>query len=135
MTKNIADFLDQHIRPIFDRECHSTIVIDGAQLIDELHSYMQRGRLLPSTLFCTFDIRNLYTMLPQEEALDTLLTFLQLHGYTHIEKINLTTIRKFAALVLQQNVFVYGKKIYQQTLGGAMGSSFTLTLANIYMWQ
>ncbi|CAF4980441.1 unnamed protein product, partial [Rotaria magnacalcarata] len=25
--------------------------------------------------------------------------------------------------------------IYQQVLGGAMGSSFTLTLANIFMWK
>ncbi|CAF4735498.1 unnamed protein product, partial [Rotaria socialis] len=32
-------------------------------------------------------------------------------------------------------VFVYGKIIYQQILGGAMGSSFTLTLANIFMWK
>ncbi|CAF4396824.1 unnamed protein product, partial [Adineta steineri] len=30
---------------------------------------------------------------------------------------------------------VYGNKIYQQTTGGAMGSSFTLTLANIFMWK
>ncbi|CAF4952213.1 unnamed protein product, partial [Rotaria magnacalcarata] len=30
-----------------------------------------------------------------------------------------------------------GKKIYKQTTGGAMGSSLTLTLANIFMsnWQ
>ncbi|CAF4281321.1 unnamed protein product, partial [Adineta steineri] len=27
------------------------------------------------------------------------------------------------------------KKIYHQTTGGAMGSSFTLTLANIFMWK
>ncbi|CAF4861540.1 unnamed protein product, partial [Rotaria socialis] len=27
------------------------------------------------------------------------------------------------------------KKIYKQVLGGAMGSSFTLTLANIFMWK
>ena len=27
------------------------------------------------------------------------------------------------------------KKIYKQTTGGAMGSSFTLTLANIFMWK
>ncbi|CAF5041203.1 unnamed protein product, partial [Rotaria magnacalcarata] len=35
------------------------------------------------------------------------------------------------------NVFAYGKKIYKQTTGGAMGSSLTLTLANIFMakWQ
>ncbi len=25
--------------------------------------------------------------------------------------------------------------LYKQTTGGAMGSSFTLTLANIFMWK
>ncbi|CAF2053126.1 unnamed protein product, partial [Rotaria magnacalcarata] len=45
------------------------------------------------------------------------------------------TIRLLASIVLKENVFVYGKKIYQQVLGGAMGSLFTLTLANIFMWK
>ena len=40
-----------------------------------------------------------------------------------------------ALIVLKENVFVYDKNIYQQTTGGAMGSSFTLTLANIFMWK
>ncbi|CAF1654430.1 unnamed protein product [Didymodactylos carnosus] len=37
--------------------------------------------------------------------------------------------------VLQENVFAYGNKIYKQTTGGAISSSFTLTLANIFMWD
>ena len=38
-------------------------------------------------------------------------------------------------LFIKDNVFVFNNKIYQQTIGGAMGSSFTLTLANIFMWH
>ncbi|CAF2025721.1 unnamed protein product, partial [Rotaria magnacalcarata] len=39
--------------------------------------------------------------------------------------------------IIDDNVFAYGSKIYKQTTGGAMGSSFTLTLGNIFMseWQ
>ncbi|CAF1500339.1 unnamed protein product [Rotaria magnacalcarata] len=74
-------------------------------------------------------------MLPQEEALDILVEFLHVHGYTKVKGIPLETIRLSASIVLKENVFVYGKKIYQQVLGGAMGSSFTLTLANIFMWK
>ncbi|CAF4546002.1 unnamed protein product, partial [Rotaria socialis] len=88
-----------------------------------------------STLFCTFDIRNLYTMLPQQEALNILVEFLHVHGYRKVKGIPLDTIRKLAFIVLEQNVCVYDKKIYKQVLGGAMGSSFTLTLANIFMWK
>ncbi|CAF1560636.1 unnamed protein product, partial [Rotaria magnacalcarata] len=74
-------------------------------------------------------------MLLQEEALDILVEFLHVHGYTKVEGIPSETIRLLASIVLKENVFVYGKNIYQQVLGGAMGSSFTLTLANIFMWK
>ncbi|CAF4935742.1 unnamed protein product [Rotaria sp. Silwood2] len=74
-------------------------------------------------------------MLPQEEALNILMEFLHEHGYKKVKGIPLDTIRKLASIVLKENVFVYDNKIYKQVLGGAMGSSFTLTLANIFMWK
>ena len=74
-------------------------------------------------------------MLPQEESLDTLVEFLREHGHTKVRAIGLDTVRELASIVLKENVLVYEKKIYKQTTGGAMGSSFTLTLANIFMWK
>ena len=74
-------------------------------------------------------------MLPQEESLKILVKFLHGNGHTKVDKIHSTTIKQLASIVLEENVFVYGNKIYRQTLGGAMGSSFTLTLANIFMWN
>jgi hypothetical protein len=38
-----------------------------------------------------------------------------------------------ARVVLQANAFVYDNKFYRHIIGGAMGSAFTLTLANIFM--
>ena len=134
-TRNISKFLDEILRSIFNEKCKATTIIDGAQLITELLKYTNKGHLKPTTLFCTFDIHNLYTMLPQDEALNILMEFLSTYGYRKVKGINLDTIRKLASKVLKENVFAYGKKIYQQTTGGAMGSSFTLTLANIFMWK
>ena len=42
---------------------------------------------------------------------------------------------RLARVVLENNVFVYDQKFYRQIIGGAMGSAFTLTLANIFMWK
>ncbi|CAF4078673.1 unnamed protein product, partial [Rotaria sordida] len=134
-TTKISKLLDKILRPIFDSKCKETTIIDGTSLITELTNNTKKGLLKPTTLFCTFDIRNLYTMLPQEQALNSLMTFLHVHGYRKVKGINLDTIRKLASIVLQENVFAYGKRIYKQTTGGAMGSSFTLTLANIFMWE
>ncbi|CAF4316004.1 unnamed protein product [Rotaria sp. Silwood2] len=74
-------------------------------------------------------------MLLQDEALDILVEFLRVHGYVKVKGIDLGTIRELAAIVFKENYFVYDKKMYKQILGGAMGSSFTLTLANIFMWK
>jgi len=52
-----------------------------------------------------------------------------------VKGIDLDTIKELASIVLKENVFVYDKEIYKQIIGGAMGSSFTLTLANIFMWK
>jgi hypothetical protein len=134
-TRNISKFLDDILRPIFDDKCKETMIIDGVSLINKLHQYMRKGLFQSSTLFCTFDIHNLYTMLPQDEALNILVEFLHVHGYRKVKGIPLDTIRKLASIVIKENVFVYGKKFFKQTTGGAMGSSFTLTLANIFMWK
>jgi hypothetical protein len=134
-TTNISKFLDKIIRPIFDDKCSTTTIIDGGDLIQKFKKYIGTGFFKSTTLFCTFDIRNLYTMLPQDESLNILIEFLYIHGYRKIKGIPLNAIRKLTSIVIKENVFVYDKNIYKQTTGGAMGSSFTLTLANIFMWK
>ena len=84
-------------------------IINGTHLIQELQKYIQKGLLKPSTLFCTFDIHNLYIMLPQEESLDILVEFLHVHGFTKVKNIGLDTIRALASIVLKENVFEIGR--------------------------
>ena len=74
-------------------------------------------------------------MLPQEESLNVLIEFLLQHVYEKVKGIPIDTIRILADIVIKENVFAYGKKFYRQIVGGAMGSAFTLTLANIFMWK
>ncbi|CAF4939016.1 unnamed protein product, partial [Rotaria socialis] len=104
-TTKISKFLDKILRPIFDDKCKDTTIVDGASLITELSKYNKKGLLKPTTLFCTFDIRNLYTMLPQEETLDILMAFLHVHGYKKVKGISIDTIKKLASIVLKDNVF------------------------------
>ena len=104
------------------------------ELID-FKNITKKGLIKPSTLFCALDIHNLYTMLPQEGSLNMLVEFLHVHGYREVKEIPLGTIRKLTAMVLKENVFAYSKNVYQQTTGGAMGSSLTLTLGDILTWK
>jgi hypothetical protein len=129
------DFLDQSIQPLFDMHAQPRPIIDGGHLLRQLEQYVRNGHLKPTTLFCTADITNLYTMLPQDESLKILEEFLLEYHYEKVQGISIKVILQLAHLVLKETAFVDGNKFYRQIIGGAMGSPFTLTLANIFMWK
>ncbi|CAF2096573.1 unnamed protein product [Rotaria magnacalcarata] len=134
-TTGISKFLDKLIRPLFDKYARSTTIIDGVDLIQRLEAYATNGYLNPTTYFCTFDITDLYIMLPQEESFYILTEFLLQYGYHKIQNIPIDAIRKLAPIVIKENGFPYENIFYRQVIGGALGSVFTLTLANILMWK
>jgi hypothetical protein len=119
-TTGIFKFLDQLIRPLFDKHVRSTTIIDGVDLIRRLQTYIENDYLKSTTQLCTFDITDLYTMLPQEESLNVLTEFLLQFGYHKVKGIPIDAIRKLARIVITENVFIYEKKFYRQVIGGAM---------------
>jgi hypothetical protein len=137
VTRAISDLLDELIRPIYNENNKDYTIIDGTDFIKRLETYSHEGHLQPSTLFCTLDIDNLFTMLPQDESIEILGKFLRTYKGEYIKGISVTTIQKLTEIVLKQNAFVCNNKFYKQIIGGAMGSPFTLTLANIFMlhWE
>jgi hypothetical protein len=134
-TTRISKFLDKLLRPLFDKHARSTTIIDGFDLIRRLDTYVANDYLTSTTYLCTFDITDLYTMLPQEESINVRTEFLFEHGYHKVQGVSIDAIRKLARIVLTENVFIYEKKFYRQIVVGAMGSAFTLTLANTFMWK
>ncbi len=101
-----------------------------------MEKYVNLGLLKPTTHLCTFNITDLYTMLPQEESIAILKKFLvYFNQYSHVEGVTTEGIEHLARIILTENVFFYEIKYYRQIIGGAMGSPFTLALANIFMWN
>lgn len=134
----ISHFLDQLLRPIFDRVARQTTIINGIDFVRRMSLYQHLGYLKSTTIFITFDVSDLYTMIPRNGALVALEEFLCRHVQNgRIEGMTIDTLMKMARLVLDTNCFVFENKYYQQIRGGAMGSPFTMTLANIYMlkWE
>ena len=72
----------------------------------------------------TFDISNLFTMLPQDEGIKILGEFLRTYEGPYVKNLSVTTIQKLAQIVLKHNAFVCDNKFYKQVVGGAMGSPF-----------
>ena len=73
-TTGISKMLDRFIRPLFDEHVQQTTFIDGVQFIRRLELYVSLGLLKPTTHLCTSDVTDLYTMIPQEEAIAILRT-------------------------------------------------------------
>ncbi|CAF4967100.1 unnamed protein product [Rotaria sp. Silwood1] len=134
----VSKFLNDLLAPVFLRVARKTTFINGIDLVRALEKYVTDGQLKPTTLFITFDVENLYTMIPRQGALEALMQFLERHLHNKkIGTLRIDDIMRMARLVLDTNIFAYENKYYRQIRGGAMGSAFTRTLANIYMlhWE
>ena len=132
----MSKFLNDLLAPIFLRVAHATTFINSIDLVRALERYVSDGRLNAATLFVTFDVADLYIMIPRNGALETLMRFLETnleHG--KIGTLSINDIMQMTRLVLNNNWFAYEGKYYRQVRGGAMGSAFTQTLANIYMLE
>ncbi|CAF3911750.1 unnamed protein product [Rotaria sordida] len=113
-TIKISKFLDDLLRPLFDKMAQETTVTSGFELVKKLQKWSILN-MNGNTILCTIDVVDLYTMIPQVE------------GVLSLKKI-------LSRFVMQNNYFSYDGQFYHQSKGGAMGSPLTLTMANCYMF-
>ncbi|CAF4979240.1 unnamed protein product [Rotaria sp. Silwood1] len=96
----ISKFLDELLRPLFDKISSNTTVTSRTEVIKQLHEWSKHN-ICQETLPGTMNVMDLYTMMPQIE------------GILSIRKIR---------FVVQNNYFSYNGKYDHQVRGGAMGS-------------
>ncbi|CAF2793034.1 unnamed protein product [Rotaria sp. Silwood2] len=135
-ARKISAFLDELLTPTYNYVTKDITFINGVDVIRKLKDYQEHGHLTSTTLFVIFDVADLYTMIPREGAIAALTRFCKkysVHG--KIGNVNIDTIIQLACVVLDTNSFAYRNKYYRQIKGGAMGSPFTMVLANIYMLE
>ncbi|CAF5111309.1 unnamed protein product [Rotaria sp. Silwood1] len=132
-TTKISKFLDDLLRPLFDQMSSKTTVISGFELVKHLQKW-SKNNLRQETLFCTIDVTDLYTMVPQIEGVLSLKKMLDHLKLKQIGGLKIETIIRLSRFVMQNNYFSYDGQFYHQIRGGAMGSPLTLTMANCYMF-
>ncbi|CAF4128130.1 unnamed protein product, partial [Rotaria sordida] len=59
----ISKFLDELLRPLFDKMALKTTVASGFELVKQLQKWSNIN-MRQETLFCTVDVADLYTMVP-----------------------------------------------------------------------
>ncbi|CAF4253812.1 unnamed protein product [Rotaria sordida] len=106
----ISKFLNDLLAPIFLRVARQTTFINSIDLVRALEKYAANGHLKPTTLFITFDVENLYTMIPRQGALEVLLQFLERNLHNNkIRTLRIDDIMRMARLVLDTNIFCLRK--------------------------
>ena len=135
----IADHLAELLWAMFDRVTHCQKFSQGADAVQALELYAQRGLLHSTTLFVTFTMDDVCTVFPHGETLDALKHFLNTYASSDEEfqqqGMTIETTLRLVRLVLENQFFVYNNQLYRQTAGGASGSPLTMPLAYIYLYH
>ncbi|CAF2892452.1 unnamed protein product [Rotaria sp. Silwood2] len=135
-TIGISTFLNNLLAPLYLRVVQTTTYMRDIDFTRQLEKYRDSGQLKATTMFVTFDVTDLYTMITRDGALNSFVRFLRKHSKNgKISNLSINTIIRLARIVLDTNSFVYNGKYYKQIRGDAMGSPFTMVLANIYMLE
>ena len=132
-TIKISKFLDDLLRPLFNEMAKPTTIESGFELLQKIEEWSPR-RFNSETLFCTIDVTDLYTMIPQIEGVLSLKEMLDFLNLKQLNGLKTETIIRLSRFVMQNNYFSFNGQFYHQIRGGAMGSPLTLTMANCYMF-
>ncbi|CAF4053091.1 unnamed protein product [Rotaria magnacalcarata] len=129
----LSSFLDKNIRPLFDR--HTPYSTSNSMIFLKR---LKEFKTTNETNMYTFDVTDLYTMIPQKESVLAVCEFLGRYGYKKVCGLAINTIKDLFLHVLENSYFVLQlpglkPKYYQQIRGGAMGSACTQVLADIYI--
>ncbi|CAF3517214.1 unnamed protein product, partial [Rotaria sp. Silwood2] len=132
-TIKISKYLDELLRPLFDKIALKTTVTSGFDAMKQLYEWSTYN-LREETLLCTIDVVDLYTMIPQTEGVLAIKKMLDYLKLKQIGGLKVETIIRLSRFVIKNNYFSYEGQYYHQIRGGAMGSPLTLTIANCYMF-
>ena len=132
-TIKISKFLDDLLWPLFHQIASKTTITSGFELVKQLQEWSTISRR-QETLFCTNDVADLYTIVPQVEGILSLKKTLDCFKLKHVGGLKVEIVIRLSRFVMQNNYFSYNGQYYHQIRGGAMGSPLTLTIANCYMF-
>ncbi|CAF4493503.1 unnamed protein product [Rotaria socialis] len=132
-TMAIFRWLDGLLRSLFNRLANETTILNGSKLVKQIEQWSARY-LTSATSFITMDVTDLYTMIPQEGGVKAIRKLMEASNINQIDSVKKEIILALARFVMTNNCFYLDGLYYKQIRGGAMGSPFTLIVANAYMY-
>ena len=120
-----AQFIDHLLQPL--AYCYPDYIQNSTALILRL----QELTVPDNAILVTVDVTSLYPSIPQSECLNIIHTEMSKHS--HLFTIDPNFITRLLHININHNYFTFGRHIFQQVKGTAMGAAFSPTIANIFM--
>ncbi|CAF4934801.1 unnamed protein product, partial [Rotaria sp. Silwood2] len=105
-TIKISKYLDELLRPLFDKIALKTTFTSGFDAMKQLYEWSTYN-LREETLRCTIDVVDLYTMIPQTEGVLAIKTMLDYLKLKQIGGLKVETIIRLSRFVIKNNYFSY----------------------------
>ncbi|CAF5168130.1 unnamed protein product, partial [Rotaria magnacalcarata] len=112
-TVKISKYLDDLLRPLFDQMALETTVTFDFELVKHLQERSKKN-MRQETLFCTVDVTDLYTMVPQIEGVLSLRKMLERLKLKQVGGFKIETIIRLSRFVMKNNYFNYDGQYYHQ---------------------
>jgi hypothetical protein len=123
ITTPASIYLDARLQPLVRKL--PTVLSDTRDCINAVESIV----VPQDCVLVTADVTSLYTNMPVKDVLSTLSSFLREHK---VEDTKLLVT--LAEVILNNNYFRFGNRIFRQVKGVAMGTPAAVSLANLYMF-
>ncbi len=132
-TEGISIFLDTILQPL--STTGTFYLRDGLALVNRLSSL---GNMSSNIIMFSLDIRDMYTMIPQELLLNSLSRILAQKGLPlYSRRFGFTPapgdVVNMARLVLEESFLEFNGTVYRQTSGIAMGTPSACVLTDIFI--
>ena len=123
--ENISLFLDHHLQPL--AQAVKSYIKDTKEFLKKFRSL---PKLPDGIVLCTMDVVGLYSNISHEESLSALRNRLESRKEKYVST---DTIIDLAEVVLKNNIFTFGKKIFKQKRGNAIGNKFAPPYSILFM--
>ena len=124
-TYNLSKFIDSFLK-YQARRCNS-FIRDSKDFLKKIKNI---GRLPEKSILVTMDVSALYTNIDHDEGADACYEKLETRKK---KRVSSSCLKQLIKVVLENNVFRFGAKIYRQIKGTAMGTPMAPNYANIFM--
>ncbi|XP_033099755.1 uncharacterized protein LOC117103324, partial [Anneissia japonica] len=125
LTEHLSGYIDSLLQPLIPSI--PSFVKDTTHFLNILGN----TPILPNnSLLVTLDVSSLNSIIPHDEGLQALATFLPQHSFSHEHTNDIISITNF---ILAHNNFTFNNKHYLQIKGTAMGTKMAPNYANIFM--